>query len=448
MILTNGSRCLFLALGLFVVLGKTLAQECTSSGESFESPLVDANGDLDSNALLFDMTARQRMEITSLDIRFEETLRDQDYLVSVYSKSGTYMGFESDSTAWTAAFFGRLSVPRQQSNVIALPEAAFRSVLVEGDSQHAFYIFLRSTRDTPILSSSGSAVGDVASSDDNLIIFHGQTAAPNFEASSAAAAPAIWLGRLHYNICDEDNNELDSSTSPSLSFTSTPSQSPTVEGSAVKTQAPSAAATNLPTASLRPTMKESSSPTQTPSSGLSSVLASSQLPTGEDIDSSSPTQEPSSSPSQSSTSEDSSTPSWAPSSDLSNVPTAPPVSYPPTEDDQCPSILQNLRTESMMLARTDTQVVTISENKRELLTGGQCYLSEGTRADGCYVASYKEECVFDGYRLETSDRRSTYVIQEDRVIFCNRTRHEKEWYVQEVWVDRYVYVLFLSISYY
>jgi hypothetical protein len=484
----------FLAL---IFTDSLLAQECTSLSE-FESPLVEVDGELKSNALLFDITALQSMEITSLDIRFENSFRDNEYLVSIYTKPGTYQGFESDSSAWTESFFGRISVPSQQTSVTTLPEAAFRSIPVDAGSQQAFYVYLRSTRSTPMISIPGSREGDVAflDGDKYLIIHQGATTSPNFEAPTATRSPMMFLGRLHYNACTLDDSTVDglcTGENATLStLTTRLNGAGKSKGILFDVQAKSDTTIlsmdlhleQLPSEDscvvsvyYRPDVSTGGMVGDLMAYGDWTPLFSGAVKYGAsrivrlDPEQFTPVNlvegdkfafyvlvnDADKSPIVSSSSVDGDSP-FATSCSLdilpgktSDAPFNVPVSASPvgfngvlrysacpnencdedsTGGGECPTIEENPRTDIMMIVKPDTEIIRVSENKRDLRTGGSCYLAEGTRTDDCLVASYKEPCSYDGYRVQTADKRSTFVIQEDTVIFCNRTRHEKEWYVR------------------
>lgn len=73
-------------------------------------------------------------------------------------------------------------------------------------------------------------------------------------------------------------------------------------------------------------------------------------------------------------------------------------------------------------------LVKVTENTRDLKSGGICYLGEDNSTNGCSKQMFKEPCVLSGFGIESQDDpKVTYVTNNDTVIDCSRTRTEKQW---------------------
>ena len=86
----------------------------------------------------------------------------------------------------------------------------------------------------------------------------------------------------------------------------------------------------------------------------------------------------------------------------------------------CPSEEEKLNATGIALAMD-------AESTRDLMSGGICYLGEANLMNGCSRHIFKEPCAFAGLGIESQDDpKVTYVINNDVVINCSRSRTEEQ----------------------
>ena len=164
-LVTLGLHLVLLLLGL---LSTPVTRACSSS-KSQESPLLELDGALLSKGFMFDISARWDLTVNTLEII--ETFMDMDYFVSVWTKTGTYFGFESKASAWKKIFLARVRVPLSTENTTILPPERIEKVdIAEGSSSQSFYIAVHSTNEMPTSPSIGLQPGSVARMEKDLMI--------------------------------------------------------------------------------------------------------------------------------------------------------------------------------------------------------------------------------------------------------------------------------------
>lgn len=180
---------LFLRLFLLISLCVTpffMWAQCASTSLT---PTYD--GGLVGNGIMFDVTAANDLLITCFDLSIYQT--GAQVAVKVYYKSGTCVGYDTDSTAWN--LLGTVPVVAAGSGVatrVALPAA---QALVSG-ATGAFY-FDCSASASYLAYTPGTAVGALAASDDNLTIKQNYAVADNF---SGSFAPRMFNGAVYYSL--------------------------------------------------------------------------------------------------------------------------------------------------------------------------------------------------------------------------------------------------------
>lgn len=150
---------------------KTTEIKCDTAG----SPVWGANS---NSGIFFDVTAKsQHIEIDQI---FTEIYSSSCEKFEIYTKTGSGVGFENDSTAWTL-----VDTPRICLTHIATPEAISKgmSQIVNAGETRAFHIVFRGN--SYLGYHNGTAIGDVFYEDSLLQIKTGSGASIPFDATNA-----------------------------------------------------------------------------------------------------------------------------------------------------------------------------------------------------------------------------------------------------------------------
>ncbi|MEO8268698.1 MAG: PEP-CTERM sorting domain-containing protein [Aureliella sp.] len=127
--------------------------------------------------------------VTSLDLN----LTSGTWNIELYSKVGSYEGFESDALAWT--LIDSVSSVTSNGANIATPVDFLDFGLL---SSTTYGLYVTSTSIGPImLYTDGTGVGNVAASNSDLEILEGAGTAYAFGSSYT---PRIWNGTVHYDV--------------------------------------------------------------------------------------------------------------------------------------------------------------------------------------------------------------------------------------------------------
>lgn len=158
---------------------------------------------------MFDITATNPVTILSFDAS-----PMGNTTIEIYYKAGTWNGFANTPSAWT--FAGSAPVP-YTGGFSAVPVDV--NVTIPAGQTYAFYITSNSTL-TSLNYSNGNAVGNVYSSDAN-IVFHegGGLDYPFTQGTGAVYQPRVWNGNIHYAIANQPGSTLTwgtGETTPSL----------------------------------------------------------------------------------------------------------------------------------------------------------------------------------------------------------------------------------------
>lgn len=174
---------------------------CASCDQGVCPDLCDAPAALSSGfaggnglgGVMFDVVAQRDVRITGFDTNLSGA---EDHNVLVYTKVGTYAGFEQDAAAWT--LLGASSVTSAGSDV-ATPLPIPIEVEVLAGERAAFYLstmgtslrYSNSTEDSP---------GALLVGDDALDVFEGSG---NQSGFGTFFAPRRFNGTVHYRVCEE-----------------------------------------------------------------------------------------------------------------------------------------------------------------------------------------------------------------------------------------------------
>jgi hypothetical protein len=119
------------------------------------------------NGQMFDIEAINDIEVTDFDVHFTSGTDD----IAIYTKSGSYVGFETNPGAWTLV----TTVPNVTSAGAGVPTPlnANINVPISAGSRQAFYI--SPTTSIGFSYSGGTGVGNVMASDANMEVLEGAT---------------------------------------------------------------------------------------------------------------------------------------------------------------------------------------------------------------------------------------------------------------------------------
>ena len=179
--------------------------------------------------VMFDVEAKNDIVIYGVDIN---TIVQNSADVEMWTKEGTYKGYEKDASAWTLLFNSTLEcngidVPTP------IPTGSFDPVVMKASNRRSFYITF--PKGASLRYITGNEEGQEYKSNDDLTIFEGIARRVGFD--SAMYSPRVWSGGLNYLV----------GSPPTLEPTSSPTIKPT-------TGSPTPVPTRQPTAS--PTTEE------------------------------------------------------------------------------------------------------------------------------------------------------------------------------------------------
>lgn len=158
---------------------------------------------------MFDVQAKDsKIAITSLKMR---TYTTGSLRAEVWTKSGTMIGYEKDSTAWTKILDQTLGFSAWELK--QLPDFASPVEIAAGERQ-AFYVTLAAGN---VLYAMGSSYSTISGEDSNLKIFEGTS---NQYPFGSKGGPTIWNGEITYVI-------VPTSLEPTKVPTSSPTNAPT-----------------------------------------------------------------------------------------------------------------------------------------------------------------------------------------------------------------------------
>lgn len=165
---------------------------CSSLPQCTAALTSTFNGGNRGGGNFFQVDALSHLFITRFDIHIL-----QETHVQVYTKTGNYVGFESDSTAWTLIHSEEMGNPEGDGN--ATPLSPFEGGAVEmlAGSTQSFYVL--STN--PLEYTNGEGEGGVFREDAHLRIREGK-GSPSF-FSTPTFSPRIFNGNIEYITHDE-----------------------------------------------------------------------------------------------------------------------------------------------------------------------------------------------------------------------------------------------------
>lgn len=148
-----------------------------------------------NNALdgaMFDVVAKQDIHVIGFDLNLSDN-SGNPHNVLVYSKQGSYFGFEFDASAWT--LLGAASViSAGPDSPTALPLAL--DVRISTGTTQAFYV---TTQGTAMEYTNGTSEGAVYTSNASFDLLEGVGSVQNF---GGIYSPRIFNGNVYYRVCE------------------------------------------------------------------------------------------------------------------------------------------------------------------------------------------------------------------------------------------------------
>ena len=139
--------------------------------------------------VMFDIVANKHVIIESLDLHIASTDTER---LQIYTKEGTYMGYETDPDAWhlitDLTFEGK-----GENNITPVPYNAFLPISVPMHATRALYVTLT---DTKLMYTGGTSPGQVFTQNTDLAILEGSG---NTYLFGAYFVPRVFNGAIHYS---------------------------------------------------------------------------------------------------------------------------------------------------------------------------------------------------------------------------------------------------------
>ncbi len=166
----------------------SLTAEAIGPGNSLTTTTAAGNN---HRGNMFDIAATNAVIINEFDVSPVSSTT-----IRIYYKVGTYVGYESDSTAWT--FIGSSAVTATGSLV---PSGIPINVEIPAGQTYAFYVTSSNTS-VSLNYSDGTGVGNTYASDANIAFKEGAGMEFPFGAGSAPFTPRVWNGTIHYSLAN------------------------------------------------------------------------------------------------------------------------------------------------------------------------------------------------------------------------------------------------------
>jgi len=201
---------------------------------------------LPGSSILFDVGADFDVFI---DVTYLKLKNNVDHLVTIYTKEGSYEGFDDSESGWTKL----ADAVTMQKGEIEFSEPVF----VPGGATQAFFVFVEGETENGYISQLKHAdanLGDVILSDDYIHISGGIRKSGSFGSKTKGGVYSM-SGSLYYHVCKET-----SSMAPSLSMMPSKSHAPSTAPSRTFSSGPTAVMTET---SSTPSRTFSSAPTGT-----------------------------------------------------------------------------------------------------------------------------------------------------------------------------------------
>lgn len=145
-------------------------------------------------------TVSDFVEIQTLDFYADKTEQTNNVEVTVYTRSGFFIGFEEQASEWTQIASASVTLAPEGKPTI-IPEAAFQPVNMEPNSRQSFYITLNTTTlHFSNVEDASVSVGSSFLSDDFISLSTGVSLSDVFIANTRHQKhPRLLNGALYYS---------------------------------------------------------------------------------------------------------------------------------------------------------------------------------------------------------------------------------------------------------
>ncbi len=156
--------------------------------ENLTTTFAGGNGNFGN---MFDINAVTDVTLNSFDINADT---GATFDVEVYAKTGTWVGFEADPSAWT--LIGTAVGVVSNGDGVATPLNLSLDYVMEAGETHAFYITPTDFSTGGLNYTNGTGTGNVFASDANIEFLEG--AARGYPFSGSTFQPRVFNGNIHY----------------------------------------------------------------------------------------------------------------------------------------------------------------------------------------------------------------------------------------------------------
>jgi subtilisin-like proprotein convertase family protein len=158
------------------------------SSETLPTTFAGGNGNFGN---MFDVNAVTDVTIDSFDINADT---GATFDVEVYAKTGTWVGFEADPSAWT--LIGTAVAVVSNGDGVATPLNLTLNYVMAAGETHAFYVTPTDFSTGGLNYTNGTGTGNVWASDANIEFLEG--GARGYPFSGSTFQPRVFNGNIHY----------------------------------------------------------------------------------------------------------------------------------------------------------------------------------------------------------------------------------------------------------
>ena len=223
------------------------------------------DGSPNDQGIMFDIVALKEVKILSIDIH---VVRESKFKLSVYTKAGSFQGYESDKESWSSIIHNLSITGSGVGRATSIPpDGSFPPVYITQGQTKAFYV---TPRGNLLLSSEGNGIAIAGNTD--IQISEGHSIDHYFSPTDHFRK---WNGAIFYSSVESVSPTISHSNLPSarpsqsLYPSSMPSYEPSITPSIYPTHQPTRTPSYFPSLSHDPTTFPSQVPTISPTEILS-----------------------------------------------------------------------------------------------------------------------------------------------------------------------------------
>ena len=171
----------------------TCPSDCNQPREQFSAPIDGTSGQAGN---LFDIEAVKEIQILGFDIRIQGGVTN--FTAEVYTKAGTYVGFESNAAAWT--LIQRATGVRNTGGALTPLPLLPNPIVIPAGAKQSFYVTI-TVNGLLYTNIAPQTEGSVFDEDSNLKLLIGKGVSYPFGTGAPAPgfwAPRLWNGNINY----------------------------------------------------------------------------------------------------------------------------------------------------------------------------------------------------------------------------------------------------------